>query len=199
MDECEDNPERTFAVNVVGVRDLAVAAQAIGAVLVHFSTDYAFDGRKRHPYQESDCPDPPERLRDLEASGQVFHWAILEPHFVIRTCGLYGLTGSRGKGGNFVETMLRLARGEREIRVVGDRILTPTNTKELARKVRQLVEIGAYGLYHITNHGECLWCQFAAAIFEMAGLHPSLRETTSAEYGARTTRPAFSVLDNANL
>ncbi len=199
VDECEDHPECAFAVNAVGVRDLAVAAQAIGAVLVYFSTDYVFDGRKRRPYQERDCPGPLSVYATSKLAGEYFVRAILEPHFVIRTCGLYGLAGSRGKGGNFVETMLRLAREEREIRVVGNQILTPTNAKELARKVRQLVETGAYGLYHITNHGECSWYQFAAAIFEMAGLHPRLRETTSADYGARATRPAYSVLDNANL
>jgi dTDP-4-dehydrorhamnose reductase len=199
VDECEQFPERAFAVNAVAVRDLAIAAKEIGAALVHFSTDYVFDGRGRTPYRETDVPGPLSAYATSKLAGEYFVRATLSRHFVIRTCGLYGLAGSRSKMGNFVETMLRLAQEGREIRVVGDQIVTPTSAKELARKVRQLVETGAYGLYHITNHGECSWCQFASAIFEIAGLRPRLQETTAIAYGAPARRPAYSVLDNANL
>jgi dTDP-4-dehydrorhamnose reductase len=199
VDECEDHPERSFAVNALAVRDLAIAAKEIGAVLVHFSTDYVFDGRQRRPYREVDPPGPLSVYATSKLAGEYLARAVLDRHFIVRSCGLYGLAGSRGKGGNFVETMLRLAKEEREIRVVGDQILTPTSAKELARKLRQLVETDAYGLYHITNSGECSWYQFAAAIFELTHLCPLLAETTSAAYGARATRPAYSVLDNANL
>ncbi|MBZ0158631.1 dTDP-4-dehydrorhamnose reductase [Candidatus Methylomirabilis sp.] len=199
VDECEDFPERAVAVNTIAVRDLAVVAKEIGAIFVHFSTDYVFDGRKRTPYQETDSPGPLSAYATSKLAGEYFVRATLPQHFVIRTCGLYGAAGRRTKIGNFVETMLRLAREGREIRVVGDQIVTPTSAKELARKVGQLVETGAYGLYHITNHGECSWYQFASAIFEMAGLHPRLQETTAIAFGAPARRPAYSVLDNANL
>jgi len=199
VDECEDNPERAFAVNAIAVRNLAIAAKEIGAIVVHFSTDYVFDGRQRRPYSEVDPPGPLSVYAASKLAGEYFIRAILERHFLIRTCGLYGLAGSREKGGNFVETMLRLAREGREIRVVGDQVLTPTSARELARKVRQLVETGQYGLYHITNNGECSWYQFAQAIFELAGLQPRLLETTSVAYGARAVRPLYSVLENANL
>jgi len=95
--------------------------------------------------------------------------------------------------------MLRLQAEGREIRVVGDQIVTPTSAKELARKVRQLVETDAYGLYHVTNHGECSWYQFARAVFELSGVQANLLETTSAAYGAKATSPAYSVLANAHL
>ena len=199
VDECEDSPERAFAVNAIAVRDLALAAKEIGAALVHFSTDYVFDGRRLSPYREVDPPCPLSVYAMSKLAGEHFVRTILERHFVIRTCGLYAGAGSRAKGGNFVEAMLALAREGREIRVVGDQVLTPTSAKELAQKVRQLVETDAYGLYHITNDGECSWYQFAAAIFELTHLRPLLTETTSAAYGARATRPAYSVLDNANL
>jgi dTDP-4-dehydrorhamnose reductase len=199
VDGCEDEPERAFAVNAMAVRDLAIAAKGSGAVLVHFSTDYVFDGRQRRPYRETDPPGPLSVYAASKLAGEYFVRATLERYFLIRTCGLYGIAGSRDKGGNFVETMLRLAREGRDIRVVGDQVLTPTSARELARKVRQLVETGQYGLYHITNNGECSWYQFAQAIFELAGLNPRLLETTSAAYGARANRPAYSVLDNANL
>lgn len=199
VDECEDSPERAFAVNAIAVRDLALAAREIGAALVHFSTDYVFDGRRQSPYREVDPPCPLSVYAMSKLAGEHFVRTILERHFVIRTCGLYGLAGSSGKGGNFVEAMLALAREGREIRVVGDQVLTPTSAKDLAKKVRQLAETGQYGLYHITNSGECSWYQFAAAIFELTHLRPLLTETTSAAYGARATRPAYSVLENANL
>lgn len=199
VDECEDFPGRAFAVNAIAVRDLAIAAKAIGATLVHFSTDYVFDGMERCPYREVDPPGPLSVYAASKLAGEYLVRATLQQHFVIRTCGLYGLAGSRSKAGNFVETMLRLCKEGREIRVVGDQVLTPTSAKELARKVRQLVETQAYGLYHITNHGACSWYQFAKAIFELAGLRARLQETTSAAYGAKATRPTYSVLENAKL
>lgn len=199
VDECEDQPERAFAVNAIAVRDLAIAAKEIGAVLVHFSTDYVFDGRQRRPYQEGDVPRPLSVYAASKLAGEYFIQAVVERYYLIRTCGLYGLAGSRSKAGNFVETILRLAADGREIQVVGDQIVTPTSAKELAHKVRQLVETGAYGLYHITNNGECSWYQFAQAILELSGVRPHLTEITSAAHGARAARPAFSVLDNANL
>jgi dTDP-4-dehydrorhamnose reductase len=199
VDECEDFPDRAFAVNALAVRDLAVAAREISAVLVHFSTDYVFDGQQRSPYREVDRPGPLSAYATSKLAGEYFIKAALDRYFLIRTCGLYGLAGSRSKAGNFVETILRLAADGREIQVVGDQIVTPTSVRDLAHKVRQLVETDAYGLYHITNNGECSWYQFSQAILELSGVRPHLAETTSAAYGARAARPAYSVLDNANL
>lgn len=199
VDECEDRPIQAFAVNAVAVGDLALAAGEIAAVLVHFSTDYVFDGRQRRPYREADPPGPLSVYATSKVAGEYLIRAHLDRHFIVRTCGLYGLAGSRDRGGNFVETMLQLAAEGKEIRVVGDQVVTPTSAKELARKVRQLVETRAFGLYHITNHGACSWYQFARAIFELSGIRPQLIETTSAAYGARAIRPAYSVLDNARL
>src|SRR5574337_286723 len=199
VDECEDFPERAFAVNAIAVRELAITAQEIGATLVHFSTDYVFGGQQRTPYREVDQPQPLSAYATSKLAGEYFVQAILERYYLIRTCGLYGIEGSRSKAGNFVETMLRLAADGRKINVVGNQIVTPTSAKELAHKVRQLVETNAYGLYHITNNGECSWYQFARAVFDLVGLTPDLIETTSAAYGARAVLPAYSVLDNANL
>jgi dTDP-4-dehydrorhamnose reductase len=199
VDECEEYPARAYEVNALAVRHLAQWARAHGAILVHFSTDYVFDGTLRRPYTEADPPGPLSAYGISKLAGEYFIRAIHDRHYVIRTCGLYGIAGSSGKGGNFIETMLRLATDGKEVRVVEDQVLTPTSAKELARKVRQLVETGAYGLYHITNAGACSWYEFAAAIFELSGLKPRLQPTTSAAFGVRAKRPAYSVLDNANL
>jgi len=199
VDECEEFPAKAYEVNALAVRQLAQWARAHGAILVYFSTDYVFDGCLRRPYTEADPPAPLSAYAVSKLAGEYFIRAIHDRHVIIRTCGLYGIAGSSGKGGNFVETMLRLATEGKEIRVVDDQVLTPTSAKELARKVRQLVETGAYGLYHMTNNGACSWYEFAAAIFELSGLTPRLEPTTSAAFGARANRPAYSVLDNANL
>jgi dTDP-4-dehydrorhamnose reductase len=199
VDECEEFPARAYEVNALAVRHLAQWSKAHQAVLLHVSTDYVFDGRLRRPYTEADPPGPLSAYAVSKLAGEYFIRAIHDRHVIIRTCGLYGIAGSSGKGGNFVETMRRLATEGKAIRVVDDQVLTPTSAKELARKVRQLVETRAYGLHHITNDGACSWFEFAAAIFELSGLKPRLEPTTSAAFGARAKRPAYSVLDNANL
>jgi len=118
---------------------------------------------------------------------------------VIRTCGLYGTGGATTRAGNFVETMLRLAQAGRAIRVVGDQIVTPTSTRELARKLAEIVPAAPFGIYHMTNTGACSWYEFAEEVFRRFGLSPELSSITSREYGARARRPAYSVLENAQL
>jgi dTDP-4-dehydrorhamnose reductase len=120
-------------------------------------------------------------------------------HFVVRTSGLYGAAGARGKGGNFVETMIRMAREGRQIRVVNDQVLTPTYAKDLAKAIARLIQTDAYGLYHVTNSGACSWYEFAGRIFTKLGMRPDFRPTTSAEWGARAQRPPYSVLTHEKL
>src|SRR5262249_1651563 len=112
--------------------------------------------------------------------------------------GLYGLRGGGGKGGNFVETMLRLAGEGRPLRVVSNQVCTPTSTSDLAGTVAGLLAGGGSGLYHLTNAGQCSWHEFARTIFATAGVRADLAAVTSAEYGARARRPAYSVLDGRN-
>jgi dTDP-4-dehydrorhamnose reductase len=199
VDLCEENAERAFAVNTLGVRDLALACREEGAVLLHLSTDYVFDGRKGTAYVEEDPPNPINVYGVSKLAGEFFVKYLLDRYFIVRTSGLFGVAGSSGKGGNFVELMLRLAREGRAIRVVDDQVLSPTYTVDLAHQIRALVETDHYGLYHATSHGACSWYQFTVKIFELAGLSPSLSPQTTAESGARATRPAHSELENAAL
>jgi len=199
VDDCESQMERTFQVNTFAVRGLAQACKQFGAVLVHFSTDFVFAGEKREPYVETDRPGPLSVYAASKLAGEYLVAATLERHFLIRTCGLYGLGGSRSKGGNFVETMLRLAAQGKTIRVVADQTVTPTSTAELARKVAQLIGTEAFGLYHVTNNGSCTWFEFAQAIFELSGVKADLQPTTSAAFGAPARRPAYSVMRHQKL
>jgi dTDP-4-dehydrorhamnose reductase len=199
VDDCEDQADRAFAVNVTGVRNLAQAAEQADASLVHFSTDYVFGGEKRTPYRESDLPQPLSVYAISKLAGEFAARRYCSRHFVIRTCGLYGMGGSRSKGGNFVETMLRLAEEKRTIRVVADQVVTPTSTADLATRMLPLIESQRYGLYHMSSAGECSWHEFAAEVFRLAKVSADLNPTNSKSYRAKARRPAYSVLDNCQM
>ncbi len=199
VDECEDQAEKAFAVNVFGVRNLAQNAEQAGAALVHFSTDYVFAGEKRAPYKESDLPQPLSVYAMSKLAGEFAVRRYCSRHFVIRTCGLYGMGGSRSKGGNFVETMLRLAAQKKTIRVVADQVVTPTSTADLAFRMLPLIESERYGLYHMSSAGECSWHEFATEVFRLAKVSADLHATDSKSYGAKARRPAYSVLDNCQM
>ncbi len=199
VDDCENEIERAFQVNVYGARNLALACSESNAALLHVSTDYVFDGSKRTPYLEGDPARPISVYGISKLAGELVVAATLERHYIVRSSGLYGAAGASGKGGNFVNTMLRLAREGRSIKVVDDQRLTPTYTPDLARKIAWLMKTGSYGVWHVTNSGDCTWYEFAARIFETAGLRPSLSPTTSAEFGAPARRPANSVLAHGML
>jgi dTDP-4-dehydrorhamnose reductase len=198
VDRAEAEPEAAFAVNAWGVRDLARLCGERDWTLVHFSTDYVFglDATRRTPWTEDDAPGPVSVYGLSKLAGEYLVRSLCPRHFVVRTCGLYGVWGSGGKGGNFVETMLRLAGQGKPLRVVADQTCTPTYTVDLADATSALLNAGRPGLYHLTNAGSCSWYEFARAIFELQGLSPDLTPITSREYGAAARRPAYSVLAN---
>ena len=199
VDVVEEHPDRAFAVNATGPRNLALACRELDAALLHMSTDYVFSGRKAAAYVETDPMDPVNVYGVSKAAGENFIRYLWPKHFIVRGSGLYGVAGSSGKGGNFVETMLRLAQGGGPIRVVNDQTLTPTTTRSLAAQIAVLSGTTAYGTYHATCEGQCTWFEFAAEIFRRTGAAPPLHPQTSIESGAKARRPAYSVLENENL
>ena len=200
VDDCEKEDLLAFSVNASGVKDLAFACREIGATLVHFSTDYVFDGEKGSPYGEDDAPCPRSAYGITKLAGEFFARYITDKHLVIRTSSLFGAAGCLGKGGgNFVETMLKLGREKGSAKVVTDQIVSPTYTVDLARKSVQLIAQGRSGLYHVTNKGQCSWYDFARKIFELARLEVNLKGTTSNEFRAPAHRPKYSVLAHGNL
>jgi len=200
VDRAEDDGRSAFALNAEAVGTLAAVCQAAGARLVHFSTDYVFDGVKRTPYLETDSPQPVSVYGESKLAGERLALERCERSVIFRVCGLFGLAGSLGKGkGNFVETMLRLAREGRPLRVVSDQVLCPSYTLDLARKVWKVLPKVAHPIYHLTNAGQVSWYEFARRALELAGLTADLTPVTAAEYGARARRPAYSVLAHAHL
>jgi dTDP-4-dehydrorhamnose reductase len=199
VDDCESKAELAYGTNVLSVLNLVRIANDIDAAFVHFSTDYVFDGASRSPYTEDSVALPLSIYGNSRLAGELLVRTTARRFFLIRTSGLYGHAGSRGKGGNFVETMLAKAKNGDAIRVVNDQTLTPTSTLELARQLSVLLKTQHYGLYHATCEGACSWYEFATAIFEIAGITANLSPTTSESYKTPASRPHYSVLENAGL
>lgn len=201
VDRAEMEPEAAFAVNAWGVRTLARACQRAGVRLVHLSSDYVFglDASRTTPLSEDDPPGPVNVYGLSKLAGEYLARAECPAALVIRTSGLYGTRGSGGKGGNFVETMLRLARAGKPIRVVNDQRLTPSYTVDVAAVTASLIAARAVGTYHVTNAGDCTWYEFAREIFERSKLKPNLTSISSMDLGAAAKRPAYSVLGCVKL
>jgi dTDP-4-dehydrorhamnose reductase len=196
VDQAEAEPEAAFAVNAWGVRQLALVCRDLGYTLAHFSTDYIFglDEARRTPYAATDAPGPVSVYGLSKLTGEYLVRALCPKHFVIRTCGLYGVWGSGGKGGNFVETMLRLAGQGQPLRVVADQTCTPSYTVDVATAAAALIATGRYGLYHLTNAGATTWHDFARTIFELAEVRAELAPVPSRDYPRPARRPGYSVL-----
>lgn len=200
VDRAEEDGRSAFALNAEAVGSLAAVCQSIGARLVHFSTDYVFDGAKRTPYLETDSPRPISVYGESKLAGERLALERCERTVIFRVCGLFGLAGALGRGkGNFVETMVRLAGEGRALRVVSDQVLCPSYTLDLARKVWAVLPKVAHPVYHLTNAGQTSWYNFARRALDLTGVAASLTAVTAAEYGARARRPAYSVLAHAHL
>lgn len=201
VDKAEADPAPAFAANGLGVRLLAQACAAAGVKLVHVSTDYVFglDATRTTPFAEDDAPGPVSAYGLSKLVGEYAARAASPGHLVVRTCGLYGVWGSGGKGGNFVETMLRVASQGKPLKVVNDQRCTPSYTADVAAAVAALIGAGASGLYHVTNAGSCTWYELAAEIFRQSGVAADLTPITSAQFNAPARRPPYSVLSNAKL
>jgi dTDP-4-dehydrorhamnose reductase len=199
VDDCETNPDRSFAVNATAVRDLGLAAKDLQASLVHFSSDFVFDGELGRPYSEDDSPRPLSVFGASKVAGEQLLRAVWPRHFIIRTSGLYGHTGSRVKRGNFVETMLRLGEQDGHVRVVNDLRMAQTSTRNLAQQAVALIRTKQYGTYHASDHGDYSWYEFAKKIFDYAEMDVTVIPVSWREMPSVAPRPRYSVLENRRL
>jgi dTDP-4-dehydrorhamnose reductase len=199
VDVAENEPEAAFLVNALAVRNLAVTCRQLDARLVHYSTDYVFDGRAGRPYTEEDPTHPLGAYGVSKLAGELYAQAYLDHVLVIRTSGVYGPGGLHTARGNFVEMMLRMAGTGKPIRVVEDHVASPAFAPALASRTVDLVESGAEGLFHIGGGTPISWYHWAALIFEAAGLKPELCATREREYRTLARRPRFSALSNARV
>lgn len=194
VDRAESEREAAFAVNAVAPGILAQEAKRAGALLVHYSTDYVFDGTKTTPYVEDDVPNPINVYGASKLAGERAIAASGCRHLILRTSWVYGPRGS-----NFMLTMLRLARERPELRVVDDQVGAPTSSLAIARATAQLLRPKAGGLYHLSAAGETTWCGFARAILARAGIATPVRAIRTEDYPTPAKRPRNSRLDCSRL
>jgi dTDP-4-dehydrorhamnose reductase len=202
VDNAENDPIDAFEINALGPRRLAKYCAANDATLVHFSSDYVFGlgGMREQPYVESDSPGPQSVYAASKLQGEFFVRSLCPKHFVIRTCGLYGTAALAGAGkGNFIETMIRLGNERDELEIVDDQHCTPTATADLASATLELISTNSFGLYHATNDGQTTWFDLANRVFQRLGISVTARRVSSADFGAKATRPSYSVLSTQKL
>lgn len=198
VDKAETDKDSAYKVNGCAVGFLSTICKQINALLVHFSTDYVFDGESHAGYKENHHYKPINLYGKSKTLGEKMILDIEPRYYLIRTSWLFGKNGK-----NFVETMLRLASENKNIKVVNDQFGSPTYAKDLAKEIRKLIESeNPYGIYHITNSGFCNWYEFAVKIFEFSKLHPNIKpvNSESQEFGITPAkRPTYSMLVNTKL
>jgi dTDP-4-dehydrorhamnose reductase len=184
VDGAESHPEAARAANELGARNVAAAADRV----VHVSTDYVFDGRKRSPYVESDATGPLQEYGRSKLAGELAVAEANPCHAIVRSSWLYGVSGR-----NFVETMLALASERDELRVVDDQVGCPTFTGHLALALLELAASGEDGLHHVSGGGSCSWFEFARAI---VGDRATVSPCGTEDFPRPAERPAYSVLES---
>ncbi len=214
VDGCEKNPDLAYKVNGTGTQNVALACKEYKAVMAYISTDFVFDGEKREPYLENDKPNPLSIYGKSKLEGERHISSLLDKYFIIRTSWLFGKHGK-----NFVNTILKLAKEKKELKVVNDQVGAPTYTKDLAHAISKLLHhtshipalaprsgagthhTDTFGIYHISNSGSCSWYEFTREILQVAGrrsqvVNIKIKPISSAKLVRPARRPKFSVLDN---
>jgi dTDP-4-dehydrorhamnose reductase len=199
VDVAEREPLAAYQANGLGPRNLAIACRQNDARLIHFSTDYVFDGTKGRPYVETDPVHPIGSYAVSKLAGELYIQAYLDRPLIVRTSGVFGPGGLRTARGNFPELMLRLAREGKPIRVVEDHVASPTYAPALASRAIDLLERDLEGVFHIGGGEPVSWFNYARLIFEKAGVMANLAATNEREYRTAARRPKYSALENARL
>lgn len=194
VDGCESQRDKAFSVNALGVRNLAIAAENVGAKLVHISTDYVFDGKKTRPISEYDKTNPLNIYGLTKELGEQYLQRFCSRWFIIRTSWLYGNDGK-----NFVNTVIRIGKEKDAMKVVSDQHGCPTNAEDLAYHILKIADSQEYGIYHCTGNGQCTWFEFACKIIEYAGIETEIIPCPTNEYSNIAKRPKYTVLDHMML
>jgi dTDP-4-dehydrorhamnose reductase len=202
VDKAENEPEKAFAINVTGAKNLAEVSKKFDTILLHISTDFVFDGSKDIPYLETDLPNPTGVYGQTKLDGERVIQQVWEKHFIVRTSWVYSQFGN-----NFMKTMLRLASERDTISVVNDQIGTPTNAVDLAEVLVSMIiktcnsqlATRNFGTYNFSNEGQCSWYDFAKKIFEINNISINLLPIPTTSFPTPAKRPSFSVLDKSKI
>ena len=200
VDDCEDDPWLAFRVNTLGPMNISNVCSQIGAKCIHISTDFVFDGTKGTAYNELDIPNPVNTYGISKLIGEKICGAYLTDSLIIRVSSLFGLNISRGKGSNFIETIINKSKAGEDLRVISDVYMSPTYTLDVSQTLHDLVNIGSpSGIYHMSNSGSCSWFELAKEVLAKVNPDASLTPIKASEYSAKATRPPISSLVSINL
>jgi len=202
VDVCEtkEGREKAFLINADAVKNLAEICKERNIILVHISTDYVFDGKKREHYTEDDFPNPISNYGKSKLEGESYIRKIPK-HFLIRTSSLYGKKGSGQKGSNIILTLINASQ-KGEVKAVHDNRITPSYAKDVAEKISELIKTDKYGLYHLSNSGECSIYELTEEICKLEGLSPKMVKINFLETNSipgKAQRPQYSQLNSINL
>lgn len=194
VDAAQENEAVCRRVNADGTRNIARVCKALDIKMIYISTDYVFGGQGERPWEPEDERDPQSVYGQTKYEGELAVQELLDKYFIVRIAWVFGVNGK-----NFVKTMLKLSEQHDTITVVNDQFGSPTYTYDLARLLVDMVQTEKYGIYHATNEGICSWYDFACAIFEEAGIPVTVKPVSTAEYGAKASRPANSRMSKEKL
>ncbi len=199
-DEVESNADKAFKINAFAVRAMAEACARKKARFLHISTDYVFSGESARPYYEADAPCPLNVYGSSKLMGEGLARLACSDTLIFRVASLFGVAGASGKGGNFVETMIRVGKEKGQLRVISDQVMSPTGSADVAQAIfKSLAKRIPAGTYHAVNSGQASWHEFAGKIIELAGVSAKVDPIPATAYPLPARRPAFSVLDNTRL
>lgn len=198
LNDCEINPEKSFDVNAIGPRNLAIAAKKVGAKLVHFSTDYVFDGRQSYDsfYSEEDKPNPINAYGITKLAGEHFVKANCDDYIIARVSALFGKYKCKAKDFNFPQLMIEKSKSG-QLNVVGDQYVTPTYTYDLVRQIDYMIKANVTGLYHCTSTDSVSWYEFAKMVIEEIGLNDIVIKRTNTKH-SKVLRPMNTSLSSNN-
>lgn len=194
VDACELKPDQAFLVNEQGTRHVAQAAKRVGALMVYVSTDYVFDGTKESPYLETDPANPINVYGRSKLAGERATLEAADRWLIVRTSWVYG----EGRK-NFVTNILEWAKTQPVLRLVKDKVGSPTYAKDLASAIKHLAQISATGIYHVSGEGRCTWVEYGQEILKIAGIEKEIVPILFEELKRPAKRPSYSVLKNAQL
>jgi dTDP-4-dehydrorhamnose reductase len=194
VDDCEDHPHDAFEINAIGALNIARATAEVDGRCVYISTDYVFDGEKKSTYVESDPTCPINVYGASKLAGEHLVRQTANHWLIVRTASLFGKTGARGKGGNFVETILAKAREGKAVKVVDDIRISPTYASDAAKRLMFLIEARKSGIHHVVNSETCTWFEFAKTAIEICGLSTNIEAINSKALLTRAVRPKNSAL-----
>lgn len=194
VDAAEDNVELCERINVDGTRNIAQVCKALDIKMMYFSTDYVFNGTGTAPWREDDEKEPLNVYGRTKFEGELAVQELLDKYFILRISWVFGVNGK-----NFIKTMLRLGQENGKVSVVNDQFGSPTYTEDLAKTVVDMIQTDKYGVYHVTNSGECSWYEFACQIFKEAGMSVIVNPVGSSEFPVKAKRPENSRMSKDKL